>query len=257
VDERRREIPGEAPERMRASVVASMADALDAFIAAHAGIGDASGPFTHVEGEIGDAAAAATATWELTGYCLNLAEALLVLLRKGYVVQSEVLTRALFEASSILGALAARDSGELRRRWLAQQNIPQAAVNRAKERLVRDVEGHPDLRYPLRSFRHANQRIYKHFSEASHANRAAVRRLSRGDCFIYGAAEEGFERALWTGIVALVVWSVMLEMEIALGRAFGDDWPGEVRAVEARVAFRETIDELLGALRGALDSRDR
>ena len=84
----------------------------------------------------GGADTSEAAVWELVGRCLSSANAVILLLREGLIVQGDLLLRALWETTAVLATIATSEERDLRTRWLGVQSMANNATARPMERLT-------------------------------------------------------------------------------------------------------------------------
>jgi hypothetical protein len=165
-----------------------------------------------------------TAVWELMGRCLSLSRALSFLLRQHFIVQSDVVLRALWETSSVLAAIVGPEERDLRERWLADQDIPYAATARAMERLERQFKETYGFLPPGEAMRASWERVYRLLSPGTHARRSAISRSNLTSGFAYNRESTRLDEAI-TVLLSTGLFSIVASgFDRALSHVLGSDW---------------------------------
>jgi hypothetical protein len=231
-----------------ARVLSSMREIVDAYTEIHAGIAA-----SHPDVTTGDDTLEAGA-WELTGRCLSLANALLALLDAGYVVQSSVMHRALFETSSVLAAVATPAEEDLRIRWLADQSVPHASALRAIERFERRIVEAGLMAPPSADLRQRVlfERTYRLLSSDTHAQRSQIRKSVLPAGFAYGTESQWLDRAATIFFAAAsLAWMIAPSLNRGLA-ACGEGEVASKTADLAQMLAKQSLDVLAAAMRERL-----
>jgi len=190
------------------------------------------------------------AAWELISRCLSLANALLLLLAEGYIVQSDMLHRAFLETSDVLDAIVTPEEHELRDRWLGDEGLSFATTARAMERLERrlieaDVMPSP----PAHRVRFTAERAYALLSSGAHARRSKIRRSVLSSSFAYSTESHWVERA----VTILFAAGSVAFAAVGFSRALAHSFSGAVD--EGTDKLPRLLLERVGELAGAMERR--
>jgi hypothetical protein len=213
-----------AVQRAIEAAFRAVADALEAYSMVHRSIAKER-PTVSLGGNGLD-----VAVWELMGRCLSLANALLLLLRHGYVVQSDVLLRALWETNSVLATISAPEEQELRKRWLEGKNIPYSATARAMERLERRFKEETGALPPGEPMRTSWESLYRLLSAGSHGLRSSISSSKLSSGFAYSDESAQVDKAMAAFVSTGLLFLITLSFDRALSYALGPDWTPDATA---------------------------